>query len=164
MTRCLTFRGWNGGHINQQWEPRFRSLRRSIYDGKDLPNHGCISPWQSRFDLYGVGIAAGNAGLKLPIEQSGQVFRGEMLRRIGWDFFLGLRFWAGSSDITLRRTSEIGPRPAPPSDSGLHTALRALGLRIHGWSISRPLHVQHTTGVSANASMGIWSCGVWWYR
>jgi hypothetical protein len=83
------------------------------------------------YDLYGVGLVAGKAGRKLPLEQSGQVFRGELLRRVGWDFFLGLRFWTGSSDITLRSTSEIGPRPSPPPDIGLHTALRALGLRLN---------------------------------
>lgn len=83
------------------------------------------------YDLYGIGLAQGNAGRKLPLEQTGQVFRSEVLRRVGWKFFLGVQFWTGSSDITLRPTSDTGPRPEPPPDIGLHTALRALGLRLN---------------------------------
>jgi len=82
------------------------------------------------YDLYGIGLAAGNAGLKLPLQQTGQVFRGELLRRVGWDFFLGVRFWTGSSEIVLRPTSDTMPRPEPPPDVGLRTALRAFGLRV----------------------------------
>jgi hypothetical protein len=83
------------------------------------------------YDLYGIGLAAGNAGRKLPLEQSGQVFRSELLRHVWWNFFLGVRFWSGSSDIVVRRTSDTESAPAPPPDIGLHTALRALGVRLN---------------------------------
>jgi hypothetical protein len=83
------------------------------------------------YDLYGIGLAEENAGRKLPLEQTGQVFRGELLRRVGWGFFLGLRFWTGSSEILLRPTSDTTSQPEPPPDVGVHTALRALGLRMH---------------------------------
>jgi len=83
------------------------------------------------YDLYGVGLAAGNAGSKLPLEQSGQVFRSEVLRRVGWDFFLGLRFWTGSSKIVIRSASGTQSGPAPPPDVGLDTALRALGVHLN---------------------------------
>lgn len=82
------------------------------------------------YDLYGIGLAAGDEGRKLPLEQTGQVFRSEVLRRVGWKFFLGVRFWTGSSDITLRSASSTGSQPDPPPDVGLHTTLRALGLRL----------------------------------
>jgi hypothetical protein len=82
------------------------------------------------YDLYGVGLIAGNAGLKLPLSQTGQVLRAEALRRVGWDLFLGLRFWTGSSDIVKRPTSDTSAVTDPP-DLGLHTALRALGLRLN---------------------------------
>jgi Omp85 superfamily domain len=82
------------------------------------------------YDLYGVGISAGRAGLKLPLEQTGQVFRGEVLRRIGWDFFLGVRFWTGSSEIAPRINGGTAPEPPPPPDLGINTRLRALGLRL----------------------------------
>jgi hypothetical protein len=83
------------------------------------------------YDLYGVGLAAGNAGLKLPLEQSGQVFRSEALRRVGWDFFLGLRFWTGNSTIAIRSASGTKSGPEPPPDIGLDTVLRALGVRLN---------------------------------
>ena len=83
------------------------------------------------YDLYGVGLLAGNAGRKLPLEQSGQAFRSEILRQLGWNFFLGLRFWTGSSDIVKRHTSETATQAPPPLDLGLHTALRALGVRLN---------------------------------
>jgi outer membrane protein assembly factor BamA len=82
------------------------------------------------YSLYGVGLMAGNSGLKLPLSQTGQVLRAEALRQIRWDFFLGLRFWTGSSDIVKRSMSETST-VTDPSDLGLHTTLRALGLRLN---------------------------------
>ena len=61
------------------------------------------------YDLYGIGVIAANEGRKFPLEQSGQIYRAEFLRRLGWDFFLGLRFWSGGSVVTPRGTS--GPNP-----------------------------------------------------
>jgi hypothetical protein len=81
------------------------------------------------YDLYGIGVMEGNQGRKFPLEQSGQIYRGELLRRLGWDFFLGFRFWSGNSVVTPRTTT--GADGSPPPDLGLHTALRALGLRLN---------------------------------
>jgi hypothetical protein len=83
------------------------------------------------YDLYGIGLAAGNAGHKLPLEQSGQVFRSEVLRRVAWDFFLGLRFWTGSSKIVIRSASSTESGPEPPPDIGFDTTLRAIGVRLN---------------------------------
>jgi hypothetical protein len=77
------------------------------------------------YDLYGSGEFA---GLKLPLEQTGQVFHGEFLRRVGWKFFLGTRFSAGSSTLTLRPSS--GDPPPPPPDLGLNTTLIAIGATL----------------------------------
>ena len=77
------------------------------------------------YDLYGSGDFA---GLKLPLQQTGQVFHGEFLRRIGWKFFLGPRFSTGSSTLTLRPSS--GSTPPPPPDLGLHTTLTAIGVTL----------------------------------
>lgn len=81
------------------------------------------------YSLYGVGIAAGNAGLKLPLEQTGQLFLGEVLRRVMWKVFVGPRFVDGNSLLALRSTSDDNTPPIPP-DLGLHTALRAVGIRV----------------------------------
>jgi outer membrane protein assembly factor BamA len=83
------------------------------------------------YDWYGIGLAAGNAGRKLPLQQTGQVLRSEVLRRVAWDFFLGVRFWTGSSEIVAGATNATTPLPAPPPDIGFPTALRALGLRVN---------------------------------
>ena len=77
------------------------------------------------YNLYGSG---GFTGLKLPLEQSGQAFQGEFLRRIGWKFFLGPRFLTGRSILTLRPTSN-NTFPVPP-DLGLHTTLTAIGAAL----------------------------------
>ena len=82
------------------------------------------------YDLYGVGFIAANAGQKLPLSQSGQVLRAEALRRVGWDLFLGLRFWTGGSEVIKRPTSDTSTVTDPP-DLRLHTTLRALGLRLN---------------------------------
>jgi hypothetical protein len=79
------------------------------------------------YDFYGIGIANGGVGRKFPLEHTGQIFRAEISRRLGWGFFMGGRFWAGSSIIAPRGTAATGD--APP-DIELHTAVRALGLHL----------------------------------
>jgi len=101
-------------------------LRGDTYRITSLYLHGNLN-----YDLYGVGFAAGSAGRKLPLEQTGQVFRSEVLRRVGWKFFLGARFWTGSSVIVSRLSKSTTSAVPPPADLSLHTTLRALGLRLN---------------------------------
>lgn len=77
------------------------------------------------YDLYG---PADSEALKLPLQQTGQLFRGEFLRRLVWNFFLGPRFSTGSSTITRR--SDSGNTVTPPPDLGLNTTLTALGVTL----------------------------------
>jgi hypothetical protein len=65
------------------------------------------------YNLYGIGIVAGNAGLKWPLEQSGHAFFAEVVRRLAWKFFIGPRFFTGDSFVTVRPTSGQTP-PLPP--------------------------------------------------
>jgi len=77
------------------------------------------------YNLYGTGI---QAGLKLPLNQTGQAFFGEFLRRIGWKFFTGPRFITGQSLISVRPSS-VSNFPSPP-DVGIHTTLTAIGAQL----------------------------------
>jgi len=77
------------------------------------------------YDLYGSGIFEGR---KLPLIQTGEVFRAEVLRRTWWKVFVGPRFWTGNSFVTIAPTN--GELPNLPSGVGLHTVMRALGLRM----------------------------------
>lgn len=81
------------------------------------------------YDFYGVGNAAGDEGKKLPLKQTGQVFLGELLYRIGGKFFVGPRILTGNSTITLR-PHEASTVP-PPADLGIDTGLTALGIRVN---------------------------------
>jgi MFS superfamily sulfate permease-like transporter len=58
------------------------SGREDSYRITSLYVHGNLN-----YHLCGLGSLAGSAGRKLPLEQTGQVFRGEVLRRVGWQFF-----------------------------------------------------------------------------
>ena len=80
------------------------------------------------YNLYGVGYTDGNAGRKLPLEQTGQLFFIEFLRGVPWNFFVGGRFITGDSLITVNSTTRETP-PIPP-DTGLQTNLRALGVTL----------------------------------
>jgi len=95
------------------------------------------------YNLYGIGIPAGNADLKLPLAQTGQLYFGEALRRIPWQFFIGPRFWTGNSVVTIRPST--GETSVPPPDIGLHTTLRALGLRV--MRDTRPNHFYPERGM-----------------
>ena len=77
------------------------------------------------YDIYGNGLAS---GLRLPLVQTGEIFFGEFLRRVGWKLFAGPRFVTGNSLITVSPNSE-STFPIPP-DIGLHTALTAIGIRL----------------------------------
>jgi hypothetical protein len=77
------------------------------------------------YNIYGNGIAS---GLKLPLQQTGQAFFGEVLRRVGWKFFVGPRFITGRSFVTVRPNS-VSNFPIPP-EAGLHTNLTSVGARL----------------------------------
>jgi len=92
------------------------------------------------YELFGLG--EGTSQPKLPLKQAGQMFFGEFLLRVAWKFFLGPRFFRGSSLITLR-TTDVGTAPLPP-DLGLQTHLTAVGFRLY--RDSRPNRFYPTTG------------------
>lgn len=77
------------------------------------------------YDIYGTGVFAGR---KLPLNQTGQAFFAEFLRRVGWKFFTGPRFITGRSFLTLR-LNNIGNFPIPPN-IGLNTTLTAIGAKL----------------------------------
>jgi Omp85 superfamily domain len=77
------------------------------------------------YNIYGFGPAA---GAHLPLNQTGQVFTGEFLRRIGWQFFIGPRLITGHSIVEVR-PNDGSTVPIPPG-TGLHTTLTSLGLRV----------------------------------
>src|SRR5580704_4983076 len=77
------------------------------------------------YNIYGTGIAS---NLKLPLQQTGQAFFGEVLRRLGWKFFVGPRFITGRSFVTVVPNS-ISSIPIPP-EVGLHSNLTSLGARL----------------------------------
>jgi hypothetical protein len=77
------------------------------------------------YDLFGSGT---RFNVTLPLQQTGQMFFGEILRRIGWKFFLGPQFLAGKSFLTVRPNGN-NMVPIPP-DLGLNTTLTALGVRL----------------------------------
>lgn len=110
------------------------------------------------YDLFGIGVVAGDAGHKLPLEQSGHALRVEALRRLGWDFLVGVRFWTGSSEIVLRSGTHVPPEPEPPPDIGLHTTLRALGLRLN--RDTTPNRFYPTTGTLIDFTSDFFSEGL----
>jgi outer membrane protein assembly factor BamA len=77
------------------------------------------------YNIYGDGRAA---GLKLPLEQTGQAFHAEFLRRVAWKFFAGPRFLTGHSLITVRPNNNSN-FPIPP-DVGIQTTLTAIGAQL----------------------------------
>lgn len=93
------------------------------------------------YNLYGLGSGASQP--RVPLNQTGQAFLGEFLRRVGWNFLVGPRFLRGSSLITLMAGDTGADRL--PSDVGLHTALTALGFRVN--RDTRPNRFYPTSGM-----------------
>jgi hypothetical protein len=91
------------------------------------------------YNIYGNGIAE---GLKLPLNQTGEAFFGEFLRRIFWKFFAGPRFMSGNSFITVRPNNDVNFQIPP--EVGLHTTLRSIGARLT--RDTRPNHFYPLSG------------------
>ena len=104
-------------------------FKQSKYELTSGYAHGSLD-----YNLYGTGFANGNADLKLPLEQSGQAYFLKFLRRIPWNFYVGGRFFTGSSILIVKPAS--GNLPPIPPDVGLHTNLRSLGFEV--WRDTRP--------------------------
>jgi len=92
----------------------------------------------------------------LPLNQTGQALFAEFLRRLGWKFFLGPRFFWGSSLITIR-LADPGTVPVPP-DVGLHTSLTAVGLRLQ--RDTRPNRFYPTSGTLLDFTSDFFSRGL----
>jgi hypothetical protein len=95
-------------------------LKENTYEITSLYAHGNVN-----YNIYGSGLSE---GLKLPLVQTGDLFRGEVLRRTWWKVFLGPRVWVGNSFTTLGSTNDKIP-PLPPG-FGIHNTMRALGVRL----------------------------------
>jgi hypothetical protein len=95
-------------------------MKEDTYEITSIYAHGTVN-----YDVYGSGIFA---GLKLPLVQSGDLFRGEVLRRLWWKVFVGPRFWTGNSFTSLA----LNNSQVPPALTGLgiHNTMRALGVRV----------------------------------
>ena len=81
-------------------------------------------------------------GLKLPLNQTGEAFLGEFLRRLFWKFFAGPRVISGNSFITVR-PNNVTNFPLP-SGLGLHTTLTAIGVKLT--RDTRPNHFYPVSG------------------
>ena len=95
-------------------------LKENTYEITSGFGHGNVD-----YNIYGNGVAA---GLKLPLQQTGEAFFGEFLRRVGWKFFVGPRFITGRSFVTVRPNNATN-FPIPP-EVGLHTNLTSIGARL----------------------------------
>lgn len=126
-------------------------LKEEVSNSSPFMSHGNVD-----YDLYGVGYANGNSQLKLPLEQTGQLFFVEFLRNIGWKVFLGPRFVTGNSLITVKPAS--GEVPPIPPDTGLPTNLLSIG--VEALRDSRPNRFYPTAGMLLDFTGDFFSQGL----
>ncbi len=81
------------------------------------------------YNFYGTGSAAGDAGRKLAIVQTGRVAFGEVLRRVGRKFYVGPRVWVGHSEIE-RDLNKSDPEPPEIPQTYLRADVKAFGFRL----------------------------------
>jgi hypothetical protein len=109
-------------------------LKENTYEITSGFIHGNVD-----YNIYGTGIAS---NLKLPLEQTGDAFLGEFLRRIVGKFFAGPRVIRGSSFITV--VPNNGSTVPIPPEVGLHTTLVSIGARLT--RDTRPNHFYPVSG------------------
>lgn len=79
------------------------------------------------YDFYGTGTVNGDAGRKFGLNQTGNVFFGEILRRTFWEIFVGPRLWIGKSRLEPQHLGETFP-DLPPL--GVDFSMNSLGFKI----------------------------------
>lgn len=79
------------------------------------------------YDFYGTGSVNGDAGVKFGLNQTGDIFFGEVLRRTGFDIFIGPRLWFGRSRLEPQHLGETFPNLPP---FGVDFNMNALGFKI----------------------------------
>ena len=91
---------------------------------------GGIGTGKVNYDFYGIGTEAGKRGTSIPITQELVGVMAEGLRRIDWDFFVGLRYAIAKVKTTVDLSDRLGSIgiQIPPIELSVRTA--ALGLHI----------------------------------
>ena len=79
------------------------------------------------YSFYGTGTINGDAGVKFALNQTGDVFFGEVLRRTFWQVFIGPRMWFGKSKLEPQNLGTNRP-DLPPL--GVDLSLDSLGFKI----------------------------------
>ncbi len=80
-----------------------------------------------RYDFYGIGIDAGNAGVAIPLEQTLFMTAGVGLRRVAKGFYLGASVIWMETTVTLR--DSVGGPGLPPIPDQSRAQLLAPGLQ-----------------------------------
>ena len=79
------------------------------------------------YEFYGTGNSAGDAGIKFGLNQTGDVFFAEAMRRTFWQLFVGPRVWFAKSRLEPQKLGENRP-DLPPL--GVDFDMRSLGFKI----------------------------------
>lgn len=79
------------------------------------------------YNFYGTGTISGDAGRKFALNQTGDVFFGEILRRTFWQVLIGPRLWFAKSKLKPQNIGEEFPG-LPPLD--VDFTLNSLGFKI----------------------------------
>ena len=79
------------------------------------------------YNFYGTGTSAGNAGVNFGLNQTGDVFFGEVMRRTFWQVFIGPRLWFGTSKIEPQKLGTNHPELPP---LGTDFSMRSIGLKV----------------------------------
>ncbi len=79
------------------------------------------------YSFYGTGTAAGNAGIKLGLNQTGDVYVGEVSRKFFWDLFIGPRLWLATTTLAPQRAGQENP-DLPPFNKTFD--MRSLGFTM----------------------------------
>jgi outer membrane protein assembly factor BamA len=109
---------------NQSWGLMAVEMARLQRDAWRL--RGLISHIDVRYDFYGIGEEAGEAGLSVPLEQTIDFAYATGLRRMAPGLYLGPTALWMSTNVDLRNPSDQNV-PTPPGDRG-ETHLVAPGL------------------------------------
>jgi len=100
------------------------------------------------YDFYGIGNAAGDAGIKFGLKQTGRVFFGEIMRTVFWRFRVGPRAFLTSSNLASRNAGGP-PAGLPPLD--VDFTMRSLGFKVERDTRMNHFYPENGTSVEFSA-------------
>ena len=124
--------GMAGGFVTENGSWGVMAVENAKLGGDSWRLRVLLSHPEIRYDFYGIGQGAGDAGKSIGLQQNMNFVTGAALRRVTRGVYLGVTALWIEASIALRDTAGLGSLPVPVPADTARTGLFAWGLQGEG--------------------------------